>query len=51
MSPSDIRSRKTAAPNNIYTAFLAVSFGILAASALFVTFKCLSQYDTLFTIP
>ncbi len=51
MSPSDIRNRKTAVPNNVYTAFLAVSFGILVASALFVTFKCLSHYDTLFKIP
>ena len=43
--------KKPVVSNNNYTAFLAVSFGILLATIGFVAFKCLSQYGTLFTIP
>jgi hypothetical protein len=52
MSPSKrSRGRKTAVANNIYTGILAVSFFILLATVGFTAFKCLSQYETLFTIP
>ncbi|MFC1762438.1 hypothetical protein ACFL6U_10210 [Planctomycetota bacterium] len=52
MSPSKrSRGRKVAAPNNIYTGILAMSFFILLATAAFTTFKCFTQYETLFTIP
>lgn len=46
-----IARKKIATPSNIYTAFLAVSLGILIATIGFVAFKCFTQYGALFTIP
>jgi hypothetical protein len=51
MSPSDRGRRPAASPSNVYTAFLATSLGVLLATALFVTLKCLSQYGSPFTMP
>jgi hypothetical protein len=46
-----IARKKIVASSNIYTAFLAVSFGILIATIGFVAFKCFTQYGSLFKIP
>ena len=52
MSPeAQIRSAKPAAMSNLYTALLAVAFGIVLATAVFVAVKCYFDYQTLFKIP
>jgi hypothetical protein len=52
MSP-DGRNRggKIIASNNLYTAILALSFGIVLATVAFVAYKCYFQYGTFFKIP
>jgi hypothetical protein len=42
--------RKADIPNNIYTAILAASAGILLITILIVAIKCAAQYGSLFTI-
>jgi len=42
---------KIAVPNNLYTAVLALAFGIVLATAAFVAYKCYFQYGTIFRIP
>ncbi|MBN2020033.1 MAG: hypothetical protein JW749_07405 [Sedimentisphaerales bacterium] len=42
--------KKTAA-SNIYTVILAIAFGLLLATVIFVACKCYFQYGTLFKIP
>ena len=52
MSPeAPIRSAKPEARSNLYTAILAVAFGVILATAAFVAYKCYFDYSTLFTIP
>jgi hypothetical protein len=41
---------KVKASSNLYTALLALACGITAATAGFVALKCLSVYETLFSI-
>ncbi len=52
MSPNEPnRGSQTKAPNNIYTAILALAFGAVLATAAFVTFRCHQQYETMFSAP
>jgi len=46
-----IRGKKITALNNLYTAILALAFGIVLVTAVFVAWKCYSQYGTIFKIP
>jgi len=46
MSPN---GRRTAF-NNLYTAILALVTGVVIATAVFVTVKCLVDYGTIFKI-
>ena len=45
------RGGKAIVPDNIYTAILALVFGIVLATAAFVAYKCYFQYGTIFKIP
>ena len=45
------RSGKIIAVDNLYTAILALALGIVLATAGFVLFKCIMQYDTFYQIP
>ena len=38
-------------PSNLYTAILAVAFGVVLATAAYVTFACYSRYGTIFGMP
>ncbi len=52
MSPDgQSRGGKAIASNNIYTVVLALAFGIVLATAVFVAYKCYFQYETIFKIP
>ena len=52
MSPDgQIRSRKTVASSNLYTAILALAFSAVLATAAFVAYKCYFQYGTIFRVP
>jgi len=52
MSPlPQSRGGKISPPSNLYTAVLAVAFGVVLATAAFVTFKCYTQYGTIFSLP
>jgi hypothetical protein len=52
MSPNgQTPAEKIAAPNNIYTAVLALAFSAVLVTAAFVAIKCISQYGTIFKIP
>ncbi len=42
---------KTTALSNLYTVILALALGVVVATAVFVTYKCYFQYDTVFKIP
>jgi hypothetical protein len=42
---------KISVPNNLYTAILSVALGVVLATAAFVTFKCYTQYGTVFGMP
>ena len=42
--------RKVSAISNVYTIILALAAGATAATAFFVAYKCLTQYETLFQI-
>jgi hypothetical protein len=44
------RGGKVSPPNNLYTAILAVAFGIVLATAAYVTFACYSRYEAIFSI-
>jgi hypothetical protein len=46
MSPT----KKTIAPSNLYTAVLALATGVVLATAVFVAFKCFTDYGTIFKI-
>ena len=43
--------KKMIVPNNLYAAILAVAFGVILATAAFVTYKCYTQYGTIFGLP
>ncbi len=52
MSPAgQIRGKKVAAQNNIYTAVLALAFCVTLATVAFVAFKCFSNYGTILSLP
>ena len=46
MSPN----RRRFAVNNLYTALLALATFVVAATAIFVAVKCLSDYGTIFKV-
>jgi len=51
MSPvGQIRPARPNTANNVYTAMLALAFGVVLATAIFVAFKCYSQYGSLFSL-
>jgi len=50
MSPMP-RGGKISPPSNLYTAILAVAFGVVLATAAYVTFACQSCYGTIFGMP
>jgi hypothetical protein len=37
--------------SNLYTAILAVAFGVVLATAAYVTFACYTRYGTIFGLP
>lgn len=45
------RGGKISIPSNLYAAILAVALGVVLATAAFVTFKCYTQYGTIFGMP
>jgi hypothetical protein len=52
MSPNGRnRGGKIIASNNLYTIILALAFCIVLATAVFVAYKCHSQYGTIFRVP
>ena len=44
------QGKKITAPDNIYTALLAVAFCAVLATAVFVAYQCYTQYGTIFNI-
>lgn len=42
--------KNNAAPSNIYTAMLAVATLVVLATAVFVAYKCYTDYDTIFKV-
>jgi len=52
MSPMpQSRGAKVPVPSNLYTAVLAVAFGVVLATAAFVAYECFTQYQTIFGMP
>ena len=52
MSPMpQARGGKISIPSNLFTAILAVSFGVVLATAAFVAVQCYMQYKTIFGMP
>jgi hypothetical protein len=51
MSPMPQRGAKISPPSNLYTAILAVAFGVVLATAAYVTFACYTYYGTIFGMP
>jgi hypothetical protein len=45
------RGAKISPPSNLYTAILAVAFGVVLATAAYITFACYTRYGTIFGIP
>jgi len=45
------RGLSVTAEENIYKAILAFACGVVLATAIFVAFKCYTQYDTVFKVP
>jgi hypothetical protein len=52
MSPN-VRNRagRATAFSNLYTIILAFAFCTVVATAVFVAYKCYSQYGTIFKLP
>lgn len=51
MSPAPkTRGKKITAPDNLYTVILAVAFGVVLATAIFVAYQCYTQYETIFKV-
>jgi hypothetical protein len=44
------RGSKGVAVSNAYTVYLALALGVVIASAAYVAYTCLTQYDTIFKI-
>jgi hypothetical protein len=44
------RTAKAGIPNSLYTAILAVAFGVIVATAGFVAYSCFTQYGTIFGV-
>ena len=42
---------KPSVPSNLYTAVLAVAFGVVLATAAYVAVACLTRYGTIWAIP
>ncbi len=52
MSPNGpARGGKITVGDNLYTVILALSFGLVLVTAVFVAYMCYSQYGTIFKIP
>lgn len=52
MSPMpQSRGGKFSPPSTLYTAILAVAFGVVLATAAYVTYACYSRYGTIFGMP
>ena len=52
MSPNiQTRENKFHVSDNVYTVILGLAFFIVLASIALVTFKCYTQYSTIFGIP
>lgn len=51
MSPMPQRGAKIAPPSNLYTVILALAFGVVLATATYVTYACYTRYGTIFGIP
>jgi hypothetical protein len=51
MSPMPQRGVKISPPSSLYTAILAVAFGVVLATAAYVTFACYTRYGTIFGMP
>ncbi len=52
MSPNiQTREKKFQVPDNVYTVILGLAFFIVLASVALVTYKCYTQYNTIFSIP
>jgi hypothetical protein len=49
MSPAGRnQAGRVAASDNLYTVILALAFGVVLATAVFVSIKCYSQYGSIF---
>lgn len=44
------KTKKSIAPNDVYTAILTAATGIVVITAIIVAVKCISEYGTLFKI-
>ncbi len=51
MSPMPQSRGAASAPNNLYTAILAVALGVVVATSAFVAVQCYTQYNTIFGMP
>ena len=52
MSPNiQTREKKFHVPDNVYTVILGLAFFIVLSSLALVTYKCYTQYNTIFGIP
>ncbi|HON90603.1 MAG TPA: hypothetical protein PLS24_05785 [Sedimentisphaerales bacterium] len=52
MSPMpQTRGGKMSPPSNLYTAILAVAFGVVLATAAYVAVACQMRYGTIFGMP
>lgn len=45
------RGGKISPPSTLYTALLAMAFGVVLATAAYVTYACYSRYGTIFGMP
>ena len=46
-----IRGGKVVVSDNLYTAILLISVGIVLSTVVLVAYQCYTQYDTIFKIP
>lgn len=44
------RAAGVGVPSNLYTAVLAVAFGVVLATAAYVAYTCFNQYETIFGV-
>ena len=50
MSPKRSNSGQKA-PNNLYTAILALAFFVVVATSALVAYRCYMDYETIFQLP